>query len=115
MSVKTHVELLQDRRTRIIATIGPSCSDVSTLEKLILAGVNVFRLNMSHGDHSSHREAFLLVTEVSRRLKMPVAVLADLCGPKIRTGRFPKGGIELVTGRMITVPVRSPGEGCKTG
>ena len=103
MSVKTHVELLQDRRTRIIATIGPSCSDVSTLEKLILAGVNVFRLNMSHGDHSSHREAFLLVTEVSRRLKMPVAVLADLCGPKIRTGRFPKGGIELVTGRMITV------------
>ena len=75
MAVKTQVDFLQNRRTKIIATVGPASGDEMILEALILKGVNVFRLNMSHGTHEDHRAVFNRIQLVSQRLARPVAVL----------------------------------------
>ena len=106
MRIDTDVQLLLYRRTKIIATLGPSSSDAAIIEKLITAGVNVFRLNMSHGTHDGHREVYQRVREIAARHGKPVAVLADLCGPKIRVGAFENGRIELRRGEMVTVTTR---------
>ena len=68
--------------------------------------MDVFRLNLSHGQHSDHRQAFQTIRELSSRLAQPVAILADLCGPKIRVGRLAGGQIDLVTGQTVTVTTR---------
>ncbi len=94
------------RRTRIVATVGPASREPDVLEKLILAGVDVFRLNLSHGQHVDHRQAYQAIRELSDRLAQPVAVLADLCGPKIRVGRLAGGQVDLVTGQTVTVTTR---------
>lgn len=83
------------RRTKIVATVGPTSSDVSTLTELILAGVNVFRLNMSHGTQAEHRERYERIRGAASSAKRQVAVLADLCGPKIRVGHFENGQVKL--------------------
>jgi pyruvate kinase len=75
------------KKVKIIATIGPAGRDAAMVKKLLQAGVNVFRLNFSHGDHALHLAAIRTIRQVSGRLRMPVAILADLQGPKIRTGR----------------------------
>lgn len=106
MAIITRVDLLKNRRTKIVATIGPISSDVDSLTKLVKAGVNIFRLNMSHGSHKDHAQAYENIRTVEHQLKVPVAVLADLCGPKIRTGRFPPGGIELIKGSQVVVTMR---------
>ena len=74
-----------EKRVKIVATIGPACSSERTLSELVRRGVNVFRLNFSHGDHRTHRAGIDAVRRVSARLKCEVAILADLQGPKIRT------------------------------
>lgn len=81
------------RRTKIVATLGPAISTAPMVEKLIKAGVNVFRLNMSHGSHQQHRDAFQLVRDTAAGMSQHVAILMDLCGPKIRTGKFKNGSI----------------------
>ncbi len=98
--------LLSFRRTKIIATLGPATSNPDTLDQLIEAGVDVFRLNFSHGTHESHAETFRLVKEAIARSGRHVAVLGDLCGPKIRVGHFENGPIQLVEGKQITLTVR---------
>ena len=111
MSIDTQIKLLKRRRTRIVATLGPASSDPAVIEQLIAAGVNVFRLNMSHGDHATHRETCRQVRRIADGAGQTVAVLADLCGPKIRTGRFRDGPITLATGATVTVTTRDvPGE-----
>jgi len=97
---------LQFRRTKIVATLGPSSDSAPKVKELIEAGVNVFRLNMSHGDHSSHQRAFETVRAVADELGEPVAVLVDLCGPKIRTGSFAGGAITLVEDREVQITTR---------
>ncbi len=82
------------RHTRIIATVGPSSDTPDTLDALISAGVDVFRLNFSHGTHDSHRATFTRIREASSRADRIVAVLQDLSGPKIRTGRL-AGGVPI--------------------
>ncbi|MCB9638024.1 MAG: pyruvate kinase [Myxococcales bacterium] len=94
------------RRTKIIATVGPSSRDPDTLGALIDAGVDVFRLNFSHGTHEQHAEVFHYIRQVSAAKGSNVAVLADLCGPKIRVGHFVGGGIDLRKGEEVTVTVR---------
>jgi len=106
MRINTDINLLLYRRTKIVATLGPSSSDAAIIEKLIKAGVNVFRLNMSHGTHDGHREVYQRVREIAVRHGKPVAVLADLCGPKIRVGVFENGHIELRRGAVVTVTTR---------
>jgi pyruvate kinase len=106
MSINSRVEELRTRRTKIVATLGPASSSPARIAKLIRAGANVFRLNMSHGDHAGHAAAYTAVRAAAIRLDRPVAILADLCGPKIRVGRFPGGHIQLERGSTVTVTTR---------
>ena len=107
MAIVTQVDLLKNRRTKVVATLGPSSSSDHTIEQLMLAGTNVFRLNMSHGDHDGHRQVFQKIMAAADQLRRPAGVLADLCGPKIRTGQFEHGGIDLVEGETVTVTTRA--------
>mgnify|MGYP006074766637 FL=1 len=76
------------RRTKILATLGPGSSDDQTIRELIKAGVNVFRLNFSHGSAEEHCQRALTIRTIGRALKMPVGILCDMQGPKIRIGSF---------------------------
>ena len=99
------------RHTKIVATLGPSSSAPKTLDALIAAGVDVFRLNFSHGTHDSHAEAFRNVRESASRAGRRVAILQDLSGPKIRTGPLrDKKPIQLRNGDELRLAAGS-GEG----
>lgn len=102
MAVITRIDLLVNRRTKIVATLGPATSSRESIGRLIESGVNMFRLNMSHGDHDTHRSVFQNIKAMSAS-SGPVAVMADLCGPKIRTGRFVDGGIDLINGQNVRI------------
>jgi pyruvate kinase len=91
------------RRTKIVATVGPASRDASTLERLIVAGVDVVRLNFSHGDPDEHRQAMRCVREIAERLGRSIAVLQDLSGPKIRTGKVRGDRIELRDGARVAI------------
>ncbi|MBI5041606.1 MAG: pyruvate kinase [Gammaproteobacteria bacterium] len=99
---REHVAL-RWRRTKIVATLGPASAAPEVLERLVTVGVDVIRLNMSHGDHASHRESVRLIRATAARHGKHIAILMDLCGPKIRVGRFADGGIELREGATVTV------------
>src|SRR2546423_5009585 len=91
------------RQTKIVATIGPASAEEVTLRELIKAGVNVCRLNFSHGTQEDHARVLERVRKLEVELGRPVAVLQDLCGPKIRTTRLPGGQIELKPGEEVTI------------
>lgn len=91
------------RKTKIVATIGPSSSQKEILTQLMDAGLNVARLNFSHGTHESHAEMIHSIRELSKQKNMPITILQDLCGPKIRLGILPADGIELVTGETCVL------------
>lgn len=82
----SQIEPLGKVRTKIVATLGPASRDPVMLRRLAEAGVDVFRLNFSHGSHEEHSATFRAIQEVSRELGRQIAVLQDLCGPKIRLG-----------------------------
>ncbi len=86
------------RNTKIVATLGPSSRDPVVLEALIRAGVNVVRLNFSHGAAEEHVALAALVRQIATKVGSPVGILADLQGPKIRVGKFENGKISLETG-----------------
>lgn len=87
--------------TKIIATIGPASSEPGVIEKLIDAGVSVFRFNFSHGSLDEHRERLQRVRAASKKLHRHVAVMGDLQGPKIRVGRVEEGGVEVPAGATV--------------
>ncbi len=89
------------RNTKIVATLGPACSDPAVLQRMLAAGVDVVRLNFSHGRASDHVERAKLVRECAQRLGREVAVMADLQGPKIRIGKFADGKIRLEPGQTF--------------
>lgn len=91
------------RYTKIVATLGPASDSPETIRKLILAGVNVFRLNFSHGTHDSHRTAIHNIRDTAKELDSPVAILQDLCGPKVRVGNMENGAITLEDNATIIV------------
>ncbi len=93
--------MLADRRTKIVATIGPATRSREMLKQLIMAGMNVARLNFSHGSHEEHLSVIRDLRELSAELRAPVTILQDLQGPKIRVGRFENGQIELVEGERV--------------
>ncbi len=99
-------ESLIRRRTKIVATVGPASSEPAVLHQLIRAGVNVFRLNLSHGEHSEHQVHYGRIRAAAEAAGEPVAVLADLCGPKIRVSRFAGGQIQLEPGTTVVVTTR---------
>ena len=97
--------MLSERRVKIVATIGPAINSREGLEKAILAGMNVARLNFSHGSHEMHAQVIDTIRELSRKWNAPVSILQDLQGPKIRVGRFEGGSIQLEEGQTVTVTV----------
>ena len=92
---------MTSRATKIVATLGPASSDPALLEKMIRAGVNVVRLNFSHGSAQDHVALAQLVRDVARRAGFEVAIMADLQGPKIRVGKFAEGKVMLVVGEKF--------------
>jgi pyruvate kinase len=87
------------RKTKIVCTIGPASESPRVLETLIQAGMDVARLNFSHGTHEEHLRKIKTIREISERLKQPVTILQDLGGPKIRIGVMKEGGVELKRGK----------------
>lgn len=105
------------RRTKIVATLGPATDSPEMIEKLIDAGVNVFRLNFSHGDHEVHRNSVKHIREISARKGKYIGILQDLQGPKIRVERFENKEITLVEGAAfaLTCDDDSPGNEHRVG
>ncbi len=95
------------RRTKIVATVGPASQSPAKLAKLMRAGVNVFRVNFSHGDPRAHTRLMRRIRAVAQREGHTVAILADLCGPKIRVGTFPGGSVVLRTGSTVRITARA--------
>ena len=91
-----------EKKTKIVATLGPATSQKETLKQMFLAGVNVCRINFSHGDHKQHLELINLIRELNSELEMHVAILGDLQGPKLRIGNIENGTVELNKGDEIT-------------
>jgi pyruvate kinase len=105
------------RRAKIVCTLGPASSAPERLAELVAAGMDVARLNMSHGDYSDHEANLANVRAAAQEVGRPVGVLADLQGPKIRLGRFPSGRETLVVGARFAITVEDiPGtvERCST-
>jgi pyruvate kinase len=90
-------------RTKVVATIGPASSSPEVLRKMIRAGMNVARLNFSHGSYQDHARTISLLRSISEELDFPVTLLQDLQGPKIRVGELPDGAIALKEGEYITL------------
>ena len=86
---------LRGRSAKIVATLGPGSSAPGTIRLLAEAGVDVFRLNFSHGEQEKHKQTCEVIRKTEELLGRPIAVLADLQGPKIRVGKFPEGGLKL--------------------
>lgn len=96
------------RRTKIVATLGPASSSPEVLEQLILAGMDVARLNFSHGSPAEHKARALLVREIAAKHGRFVALLGDLQGPKIRIAKFTEQRIELQTGDPFRFSISHP-------
>ncbi|EPX56250.1 Pyruvate kinase [Cystobacter fuscus DSM 2262] len=94
------------RKAKIICTLGPSSDSAVVIEALIRAGMNVARLNFSHGTPEEHRRRVQRIRRASSRLGVPVAILQDVQGPKIRLGRFEGGRLEVKTGEQVVVTTR---------
>lgn len=90
------------KKTKIIATIGPATENRKIMERLMIEGMDVARLNFSHGDHEEHEKRVLSTRYISQKLKKPIAILQDLSGPKIRIGDFYKESIILKDGQKFT-------------
>ena len=106
MKLEPKMKLLKHKRTKIIATIGPACADESSIRQMIQKGVNIFRLNMSHGEHAEHYASYQMIRNIAVECEKHIAVLVDLCGPKIRTGTFKNNQILLVQGDGVTITMR---------
>lgn len=98
------------RSTKIVATLGPVSSSPQMIEKLFYAGVDVFRLNFSHGSHEDHRARFQTIRDLEEKVGRPISILLDLQGPKLRIGTFENGPIELHKGQNFLLKLeKTPG------
>ena len=99
-----------ERKTKIVATLGPACASYERIRELVAAGMDVARLNFSHGDYATHRQLADWVRAAAAEVGRVVALLQDIQGPKIRVGAFPDGGVELVPGSEVRL-LGGDGEG----
>ena len=90
------------RKTKIICTIGPASESKEVLIKMCKAGMNVARLNFSHGTHSDHKEKIDMIKKVRKELNLPIAIMLDTKGPEYRIGTFKEGSVEVKTGQEFT-------------
>ncbi len=101
----------RNRNTKIIATLGPSSRTPDVIEALSVAGADVFRLNFSHGTHEDHQKVRDIIRDVERKSERPVAIIADLQGPKLRIGQFANGSTRLNAGDLFHVDLdQQPGD-----
>ena len=91
------------KKTKIVATLGPACSSKSVLKDMIMEGLNVCRLNFSHGSYDDHANSIKMIREINEELGLNVAILADLQGPKIRTNEMENNGVLLEVGNDIKI------------
>jgi pyruvate kinase len=99
------------RRVKIVCTLGPATNTFERIKALVDAGMDCARLNFSHGEHAAHAEVAAAVRAASAQAGRPIAILADLSGPKMRIGRFPGGPIELIQGKPFVLTARDvPGD-----
>jgi pyruvate kinase len=111
MSMSLRPKLRRRRRTKIIATLGPSSSSIDMLTRLFQAGADVFRLNFSHGTHEDHAARFAMIRELEEKFDRPIGILADVQGPKLRVGRFGGGRVHLQTGQTFRLDLNpTPGD-----
>ena len=103
-----------ERRTKIVATLGPASQDEKTIRQLLKAGMNVARLNLSHGTHNDHARTYALLRKASQKNKKPLCILLDLQGPKVRIGKIPGDAITLSSGKKVSLTTQldhlGPGE-----
>ncbi len=97
------MKIVDHQNTKIVATVGPASSSYSNLLELVRAGVDVFRLNFSHGTHEDHLEVINHVTYINEKYNLHVGLLADLQGPKLRVGKIKDNALELQEGDVITL------------
>ena len=93
----------RQRNTKIVATLGPASCDGETIAKLFHAGADLFRINMSHTSHEDLAEFVTMIRQVESDVSHPIGILADLQGPKIRTGVMEGGRVELITGQDVVI------------
>jgi len=93
-------------RTKIVCTIGPASRSPEMLEQLIRAGMNVARLNFSHGTPAEHLDVITAVRRIAERLGQPIAILQDLAGVKVRIGEIASGSVTLAPGAPFTLTTR---------
>ena len=92
-----------NRRAKIVCTLGPAVDGADRVRELVAAGMDVARLNFSHGDHAEHQQRYAWVREAAAALQRPVGILADLQGPKIRLGRFVDGPVQWANGETVVI------------
>ena len=93
------------KRAKIICTLGPASNTEEMITSLALKGMDVARLNFSHGTHQEHLERIQLIRKVSETIRKPIAILMDLQGPKIRIGHFAKGPVAVKPGEDFSITI----------
>ncbi len=107
---------IRRRQTKVVATIGPASGTIEVIRELVAAGADVFRLNFSHGAHEEHRARFDILRQVEAETGRPIAVMADLQGPKLRISTFAEGSIELAEGQTFRLDLsKEPGDNTRVG
>lgn len=92
-----------DKKTKVVCTIGPASEDKEMIKKLVNEGMNICRLNFSHGDYSEHGARIEKIRNVSKELKKPIGIMLDTKGPEIRLGEFENGGVQFEKGDVVTI------------
>lgn len=104
-------KVIRSRQTKIVATLGPASASEEMIRKLFLAGVDVFRLNFSHGEHKDHQSRVDMIRKIERETGRPIGIIGDLQGPKLRVGKFKDGKISLTAGQTIRLDLNpEPGD-----
>lgn len=101
MSAAPQPQLIRNRQTKILATLGPASATPEMIEKLFLAGVDNFRLNFSHGAHEDHAARVKMIRAIEEKYRRPIGIVADMQGPKLRVGKFKDGSIALAPGMVL--------------
>lgn len=99
--MKLDAILHRHRNTKIVATLGPSSKDEDMIRQLFLAGVDVFRMNFSHGTHADHQIRYDMIRALERDIGRPIGILMDLQGPKLRLGQITGGKLHLDIGQKL--------------
>jgi len=99
---KQSMKIVDHQNTKIVATVGPACSSYENLIELVKAGVNVFRLNFSHGTHEDHQKVINHLTYINEKYNLHISILCDLQGPKLRVGKIENNELQLEPGDVVT-------------